>query len=144
MNKTAFFRSLPFSVFSVHLSIGVISNLKPQFWAPNFSPISCQIFPIFSGMEEPWKVFHPPSKDLPKLLPVSPNLKGNVMVWGTPNHLKWDFGAKMVKKRFLTQKYKNNKFSRFLRKFVKTPITHQREARKLELCASPSPRNLYT
>ena len=47
-------------------------------------------------------------------LPVSPNLKGKVMVWGTPNHLKWDFGAKSGKKRFLTQKYKNNKFSRFL------------------------------
>ena len=62
---------------------------------------------------------------------------------GHPNHLKWDFGAKSGKKRFLTRKYKNNKFSRFLRKFIKTPITHQREARKLELCASPSLRNLY-
>jgi len=51
-------------------------------------------------MEDPWKVFHPPSKDPPKLLPVSPNLKGKIMVWGTPNHLKWDFGAKNGKKTF--------------------------------------------
>jgi len=36
-------------------------------------------------------------------------IKGKVRVWGTPNHLKWDFGAKDgIKKRFLTQKYKNN------------------------------------
>jgi len=59
-------------------------------------------------MEDPGKIFHPPSKDPPKLLPVSPNLKGKFRVWGTPNHLKWDFGAKDGKKRFLTQKYKNN------------------------------------
>jgi len=59
-------------------------------------------------MEERLKVFHPPSRDPPKLLPVSSNLKGKIRVWGTPNHLKWDFGAKNGKKRFLTQKYKNN------------------------------------
>jgi len=51
-------------------------------------------------MEDPWKVFHPPSKGPPKLLPVSPNLKGKVMVWGIPNHLKWDFGVKSGKKTF--------------------------------------------
>jgi len=56
-------------------------------------------------MEEPPKVFHPLSKDPPKFLPVSSNLKGKVRVWGTPNHLKWDFGAKSGKKRFFTQKY---------------------------------------
>jgi len=38
------------------------------------------------------------SKDPPKLLPVSLYLKGKVRVWGTPNHLKWDFGAKNSKK----------------------------------------------
>jgi len=38
------------------------------------------------------------------------------MVWGTPNHPKWDLGAKNGKKRFLTRKYKNNKFSRFFSK----------------------------
>jgi len=59
-------------------------------------------------MEDPWKVFHPPSRDLPKLLLVSSNLKGKIRVWGTPNHPKWDFGVKKGKKRFLTQKYKNN------------------------------------
>ena len=102
MNKTAFFRSLASSVFPIHLSIVVIGNLEPQNWAPNFSPISRWIFPVFSGMEKPPKVFHPPSKDPPKLLPVglSPNLKGKVMAWGTPNHLKWDFGAKNGKKTF--------------------------------------------
>jgi len=57
-------------------------------------------------MEEPPKVFHPPSNDSPKLLPVSSNLKGKVRVWGTPNHLKWDFGAESGKKRFFIQKYK--------------------------------------
>jgi len=67
-------------------------------------------------MEEPPKVFHPPSKDPPKLLPVTSNLKGIVRVWGTPNHPKWDFGAKGGKKRFFTQKYRNNKFSRFFSK----------------------------
>ena len=59
-------------------------------------------------MEDPWKVFHLTPKDPPKLLGVSPNLKGKVRVWGTPNHLKWEFGAKGGKKRFLTQTYKNN------------------------------------
>jgi len=59
-------------------------------------------------MKDPWKIFHPPSRDPPKLLPVSSNLKGKFRVWGTLNHLKWDLGATMVKKRFLTQKYKNN------------------------------------
>jgi len=46
----------------------------------------------------PWKVFHPPLKDPPKLFPVSPYSKVKVRVWGTPNHLKWDFGAKNGKK----------------------------------------------
>jgi len=55
-------------------------------------------------MEGPWKVFHPPSKDPPKLLPVPPNLKGKVGVWGTPNHRKWDFGVKNGKNQFLTVK----------------------------------------
>jgi len=59
-------------------------------------------------MEDPWKVFHPQSKDPPKLLSVSSNSKGKVRVWGTSNHLKWDFGAKNGKERFLTQKYKDN------------------------------------
>jgi len=59
-------------------------------------------------MEEPPKVFHPSSKDPPKFLLVSSNLKDKVRVWGTPNHLKWEFGAKGGKKRFLTQTYKNN------------------------------------
>jgi len=31
-------------------------------------------------MEEPLRVFHPPSKDAPKLLPVSSNLKGKARV----------------------------------------------------------------
>ena len=86
MNKPAFFRSVASSVFPVHLRVQVISNLKPYNWAPNFSPISRWIFTVFSRMEDPWKVFHPPSKDPPKLLPAS--LKGKVVVWGTPNHLK--------------------------------------------------------
>jgi len=55
-------------------------------------------------MEGPWKVFHSPSKDPPKLLPVPPNLKGKVGVWGTPNHPKWDFGVKNGKNQFLTLK----------------------------------------
>jgi len=55
-------------------------------------------------MEDPLKVFPPPSKDPPKLLPVSPNLKGNGRVWSTPNHLKLDFGVKNGWKRFLWQK----------------------------------------
>jgi len=80
-------------------------------------------------MEDPWKVFHPPSKDPPNLLPVSPNLKGKVRVWGTQttsalevflNDMRYinprftylltngSLGLQMVKKRFLTQKYKNN------------------------------------
>jgi len=67
-------------------------------------------------MEEPPNVFHPPSNDPPKFLPVSSNLKGKVRVWGTPNHLKWDFGDKSGKKRLFTQKYRNNKFSRFFAK----------------------------
>jgi len=45
-------------------------------------------------MEEPWKVFHAPSKDPPKLLSVSSNSKGKFRVWGISNHLKRDFGAK--------------------------------------------------
>jgi len=49
-------------------------------------------------MKDPWKIFHPPSRDPPKLLPVSSNLKGKFRVWGTLNHLKWDLGATMVKK----------------------------------------------
>jgi len=69
-----------------------------------FTFTSCRIFSKFSGMEDPWKVFHPPSKDLPKLLPGSPYLKGKIRVWGTPNHLKWDFWVKSVRKRFLGQK----------------------------------------
>jgi len=60
-------------------------------------------------MEDPWNVFNPPSKDPPKLLPVSSNLKGKVRVWGHPKPPKMGFfGLKMVKKRFLTKKYKNN------------------------------------
>jgi len=59
-------------------------------------------------MEDPLKVFHPQSRDPPKLLPVSSNLKGKYRVWGTHNYLKWEFAAKNGKKRFNTQKYKNN------------------------------------
>jgi len=55
-------------------------------------------------MEDPLKVFHPLSKDPPKLLPFSSYLKGKVWVWGTPNHLKLDFGVKNGWKRFLGQK----------------------------------------
>jgi len=55
-------------------------------------------------MEDPPKVFHPPLKDPPKFLPVSSNLKGKLRVWGTPNHLKWDFGAKSGKKTILYPK----------------------------------------
>ena len=62
MNKTAFSRSLASSVFPIHLSIVVIGNLEPQNWAPNFSPISRWIIPVFSGIENPWKVFRPHQK----------------------------------------------------------------------------------
>jgi len=55
-------------------------------------------------MEDPLKVFHPPSKDPLKLLPVSPYLKRKVKVWGTPNHLKLDFWVKKWWKQFLGQK----------------------------------------
>ena len=49
-------------------------------------------------MKDPWEVFHPQSKDPPKLLLVPPNLKGKVGVRGTPNYPKWDFGVKNGKK----------------------------------------------
>ena len=85
-------------------------------------------------MEEPPKVFHPLSKDPPKFLLVSSNLKGKVVVWGTPNHLKWDFGAKSGKKRFFTQKYKKIiNFRDFCEIWLKIGLTHQGEALKLAL-----------
>ena len=82
-------------------------------------------------MEDPWKVIHNPSRDPPKLLPVSSNLKGKVKVWGTPNHLKWDFGAKMVKNDSLPKSIKIINFRDFCENSSKTPITHKREAPKL-------------
>ena len=47
------FSSSASSVFLVEDSAGVISNVKPQNWAPNFSLISCWIFPKFLGVEDP-------------------------------------------------------------------------------------------
>ena len=64
-------------------------------------------------MEEPPKVFHPPSKDPPKLLPVFSNLKGKVRAWGTPNHLKWDLGLQMVKNDSLPKSIKISNFRDF-------------------------------
>jgi len=84
-------------------------------------------------MEDPWKVFHFPSKDPSKLLPVSSNLKGKVRVWGTPNHLKWDFGAKNGKNDSLPKSIKIINFRDFCENSSKMPITYQREAPKLAL-----------
>ena len=88
----------------MHLKLWVISNLLPQISTPNFSPIPGWIFSVLSGMEDPWKVFHPQSKHPPKLLPVFPYSKGKVGVRGTPNHQKWDFGVKNSKNQFFTLK----------------------------------------
>jgi len=84
-------------------------------------------------MEDPWQVFHPPSKDPRKLLPVSCNLKGKVRVWGTPNHLKWDFGAKMVKNNSLPKSIKIINFRDFCEKWSKIGLSYQREAPELAL-----------
>jgi len=59
------------------------------------------------------------------LLPVSSYLKGKVRVWGTPNHLKWDFGAKNGKNDSLPKSIKIN-FRDFCENSSKMPITHQR------------------
>jgi len=77
---------------------------------------------------------HPPLKDPPKFLPVSSNLKGKVRVWGTPNHLKWDFGAKSGKKNdSLPKSIKIINFRDFCENWSKIGLTHQREAPKLAL-----------
>jgi len=107
------------SVFLVEDSIEVIGNLKPQNWAPNFSPISHWIFPKFSGWKTPGRSSIHHQKIPPKLLPVSSYLKGKVRVWGTPNHLKWDFGAKNGKNDSLPKSIEIINFRDFLHKFVK-------------------------
>ena len=58
-------------------------------------PISYPILPMFSGMEDPLKVFHPQSKVSPKLLLVSPNLRAKFGFGAPQTHLKWDFRVKM-------------------------------------------------
>jgi len=88
----------------MHLKPWVISNLLPQITTLYFSPIPGGIFSVLSGMEDPWKVFHPQSKHSPKLLPVPPYSKDKVGVRGTPNHPKWDFGVKNSKNQFFTLK----------------------------------------
>jgi len=50
---------------------------------------------MFSGMEDPLKVFHPQSKVSPKLLLVSPNLRAKFGFGAPQTHLKWDFRVKM-------------------------------------------------
>ena len=84
-------------------------------------------------MEEPPKVFHPLSKDPLKFLPVSSNLKGKFRVWGTPNHLKWDFGAKSGKNDSLPKSTKIINFHDFCENGSKIVLTHQGEAPKLAL-----------
>jgi len=60
LSKTVPFHA--FSVFPVHLIAGVISVSEPQNWAPNFSPTSYPILPMFSGMEDPLKTEGLPSQ----------------------------------------------------------------------------------
>jgi len=96
------------SVFLVEDSIGVIGNLKPQIGPLISSPFLVGSFSNFQVWKIPGRSSISHQEIPPKLLPVSCNIKGKVRVWGTPNHLKWDFGAENDKKRFLSQKYKNN------------------------------------
>jgi len=85
-------------------------------------------------MEDPWKVFHPPSRDPPKLLPVSSNSKGKVLGFGAPQTIENGIlGIKMVKNDSLPKSIEIINFRDFCENSSKTPITHQREARKFEL-----------
>jgi len=81
----------------MHLKLWVISNLLPQISTPYFSPIPEWIFTVLSGMEDPWKVFHPQSKHSPKLLPVSPYSKDKVGLGAPLTTQNGILGLKIVK-----------------------------------------------
>jgi len=81
--------------------LSVIRN--PKIWPLIYSPFLVDISQIFRDGRSP-EGLPSPIKRTPKIASGFPYLKGKVRVWGTPNHLKLDFGVKNGWKRFLGQK----------------------------------------
>jgi len=86
---------------NMHRRVCDIRNFVPQNCIPNFFLSFYPILPIFSGMEDPLKVFHSPPKVSPKLLLVSHKLRANLGFGASRSHM-----VKNGCNRFLTQKYK--------------------------------------
>jgi len=94
------------SALPMHRRVCDIRNFVPQNCIPNFFPSFYPILPIFSGMEDPLKVFHSPPKVSPKLLLVSHKLRANLGFGASRSHMVTVLMVKNGCNRFLTQKYK--------------------------------------
>ena len=62
-------------------ALKVICN--PKFQPLISPPIPERILSVFSGMKDPWEVFHPQSRHSPKLLLLSPYSKDKIGAPGT-------------------------------------------------------------
>jgi len=89
------FSSKASSALPMHRRVCDIENFEPQNCIPNNFPSFYPILSIFSGMEDPLKVFHVAPKVSPKLLPVSHNLKANLGFGAPKSQIVTVLGSKM-------------------------------------------------
>jgi len=92
--------------YPIENNASVIRNFEPQNFTPNISPSFYPILSIFSGMEDPLKIFQTPPKFSLNLLPVLHNKIGKLVLGIPKTHLLTVFRVKNGCNRFLVQKYK--------------------------------------
>jgi len=81
-----------------------IRNFEPQNCTPNISPSIYPILPIFSGMEDPLKVFHSPPKCFSKSTSGSHKLRAKLGFGASKSHMVTVLRVKNGCNRFLTRK----------------------------------------
>ena len=105
--KAIFFERLVApSLLRIRQKAGVIRNLEPQNCTPNFSLISYSILFIFSGFEDPLKVYRYHPKFPLNLLPVFHNKIEKLVLEIPETHLPSEFRVKIGCIQFFGQESK--------------------------------------